>query len=388
MVAVRSARWDDEVTQSHQMIVRVDVLRRGETVLTIDGGTPATGGVTDGSVQVERSLIRRTAQLTLVDPGDKSLVPSTPGHPLSVYGNELRIWRGVRYADGTDELLPIFTGPIADWDDSGYPAISVNAFDRADRVQRHRFERPTAIDRGTNYILAIQRVLQTAWPEIVMSFPTSNLTSPGLLFEEQGDPWEQAKKMAASLGNELLFDAMGVCTMQSEPDPASQSPLFTYVEGDNLSYPAEAARSVLLSAGRSSSNRGRYNKVIATGENTDNSATYRAEAWDADPTSPTYIGGDYGVVPRWYASQFIASSGQAAGAARSVLRSELGQTDPVPFSIVANPALELGDVVRLVRTRTDLDVTRSMDKLSLPLSVEGAMDVVTRNLVSIEDATT
>src|SRR4051812_16254012 len=281
------------------MIVQVDVLHLGQPVLTLDT-------VTGGSVDVERSLIRRQATVTVIDPGDGSLIPSDPGDALSVYGNELRIWRGIQYGDGTRELVPIFTGPISDVDED-YPQITVKAYDRADRVSRHRFEQPNVIGAGTNYISAIQRIIEQAMPDVQCSFPDTSLVTPQLVFEEQGDPWDAAKKMAASLGNELLFDAMGVCTMYAEPNLTYAAPLLTYAEGDNASFPDLASRAVLLGVTRSRSNRARFNKVIATGENTDNSAVYRVEAWDADPSSPTYIGGDYGVVPRWYASQFITS---------------------------------------------------------------------------------
>jgi hypothetical protein len=372
-----TARWDSAITASHTMAVQVDVLNRNVPVLTLNT-------VTGGSVEVERTLIRRQASVTIVDPGDGSLIPNSPTDPLSVFGNEIRIWRGLAYPDGTQELVPIFTGPIAEVEED-WPVITVKAFDRADRVQRHRFEVPNVIGSGTNYIVAIQRVIETADPGVEFNFPATNLVTPQLMFEEQGDPWDAAKKMAASMGNELIFDAMGVCTMYSEPGATVTNPAFTFTEGDNAEFPELAARATLLGATRSRTNRGRFNKVIATGENTDNSAVYRVEAWDADPSSPTYIGGDFGVVPRWYASQFITSNAQAAGAARSVLQAELGQTDQIPFEVIPNPALDVGDPVRVIRTRAGIDTTRTIDKLSIPLDPGTAMPIVTRSQVTIED---
>jgi hypothetical protein len=370
--------WNTAVTASHTMAVQVDVLNRNVPVLTL-------GTVTGGSVEVERTLIRRQASLTIVDPGDGSLIPSSPNDPLSVYGNEIRIWRGIVYPDGTRELVPVFTGPIAEVEED-WPQITVKAFDRADRVQRHRFESPNVIGSGTNYILAIQRILEAADPGIEFNFPATSLVTSQLMFEEQGDPWEAAKKMAASMGFELIFDAMGVCTMYAEPGANVTNPLFVFAEGDNASFPEQATTATLLGATRSRTNRGRFNKVIVTGENTDNSAVYRAEAWDADPSSPTYIAGDYGVVPRWYASQFVTSNAQAAAAARSVLQAELGQSDQIPFEIIPNPALDVGDPARIVRARAGIDTTRTIDKLSIPLDASSGMSVITRSQVAIEDA--
>lgn len=377
MAYTTTDRWDTAVTASHTMVVQVDVLNRNVPVLSLDT-------VTGGSIEVERTLIRRQASVTIIDPGDGSLIPNDPNDPLSVYGNEIRIWRGIRYPDGTEELVPIFTGPIAEVEED-WPTITVKAFDRADRVQRHRFEVPNVIGSGTNYIVAIQRILETADPGIEVNFPATSLATPQLMFEEQGDPWEAAKKMAASMGYELIFDSMGVCTMHAEPGAVVTNPAFIFAEGDNADFPEYATTATLLGATRSRTNRGRFNKVIATGENTDNSAVYRAAAWDADPTSPTYISGDYGVVPRWYASQFITSNAQAAGAARSVLRAELGQTDQVPFEVIPNPALDVGDPVRVIRARAGIDTVRTIDKLSIPLDAGSPMQLVTRSQVAIED---
>jgi len=61
---------------------------------------------------------------------------------------------------------------------------------------------------------------------------------------------------------------------------------------------AEGTDGVLLSLKRSANAATTYNGVIATGEGTSAEDRGAGEAWDEEPTSPTYRYGEYGQVPR------------------------------------------------------------------------------------------
>jgi hypothetical protein len=91
-----------------------------------------------------------------------------------------------------------------------------------------------------------------------------------------------------------------------------------------------------------------YNVVVASGENAeDNVAAVSATASDTDPTSPTYVSGPFGRVPKFYSSATIISSGLAQAAAAKLLRDVLKPTATVSLTSLPNPCLEPGDVLRV-----------------------------------------
>lgn len=359
-----SARFLAAVAEPHTLAVRVALLQDGEEVDTLDtlGGTVTLDG---------NAATRGTVDLAFADDGTLGLVPDTPASPLAPYGNELRVERGIEYLDGTIETIPLGVFRINDVDvndtDDGLH-IRVTGQDRSARIIDARFEAPYQVAAATPITDAIADTIGLVYPEVVTNFATTSLTTPQVIAEEGGDRWAFCQQIATGAGMELFFDGDGELVLRPVTPPAG-SPVTSLVEGED---------GVLLEAARKWSRQGAFNRVIATGENTSETAPVRGVATDDNPNSPTYYYGPFGPCPRFYSSPFITTADQAASAAQAILSRELGTTQSVDFGTVVNPALEPGDVIRVTRERAGIDEDDVIDTLSIPLAAEGAMSGTTR----------
>jgi len=100
-----------------------------------------------------------------------------------------------------------------------------------------------------------------------------------------------------------------------------------------------------------------YNGVIATGEGPEIATPVRAEAWDDDPTSPTYRYGLFGQVPYLYSSSLLTTQAKAQAAADAKLAQLLGKSTSLSWSQIVHPGLAPLDVVE-VETVVSRTVTR------------------------------
>lgn len=347
-------------SQSHTSVVTADIYTAG---VAVSLNLP----VVSGSVTIDgRAALRRRCTVTVLDV-DGTYAPSTPSSRLAPYGNELVLKRGVT---GDMASLGVFRIATAKVNDTGPVTIELAGFDRAGTVQAARFETPYTVAAGTNYATAIQALITSRYSGLTFSFATTSRLTPLLVFEEGSDPWEAAQKMAASIGMEVFFDAVGTCVLRPEPDPnAVGVAVTTYTEG-TAGVVVEVTNDLDADPG--------YNKFIVSGEPVDGSAPVRAEALDNNPASPTYFYGAYGRRPRFFRSQFITTTAQAQETANALLLRELGGSEQVSFSAVPNPAHDAGDIVRVVRARIGVDTVAVIDSLTMPLEPAGLMRVATR----------
>src|SRR6266542_3519343 len=109
----------------HKVATRVDLLTQGDTI-----DLTAAGIVADGHVSVASTETRRTMELLLVDPA-KLWTPYDVNDLLAPAGNELRLWRGIDFQDGSDpELVPLGTFRFTQVD-APAPAIQLQGYDRS-----------------------------------------------------------------------------------------------------------------------------------------------------------------------------------------------------------------------------------------------------------------
>jgi hypothetical protein len=364
-----SAAFLDAIVESYRVATRIDVLVNGIVEETITDAV-------EGTVTLDLTAqVRGRLDLSIVDDGSLGLVPTSASDLLTPYGNELQVYRGIRYPNGVDELVSLGVFRMDDVkvdDDPNGLLIRIAGLDRAQRVIDARFEDAYQVAAGTNYATAIANTLQAAWVDIPLDLAATTLTTPQLIAEEQGDRWAFCQEMAASIGYRLYFDGDGVAV--TRPVTATgDSPTTMIAEGDH---------GVLISAARGWGRQGTYNRVIATGENTGETAPARGVATDDNSASPTYYFGPYGKVPMFYVSQFIVTDAQAADAAASLLSKQLGTTQTVDFGSLVNPALEPDDLATIIRARAGIDEQHIIDSLTIPLNADGTMTGSTRAVVS------
>lgn len=359
-----TAAFAQVIAGSHQVATRVDVLFNREVIFQ---GI----AVTSGQVTYDRNAARLARlSLTVADP---LRLPVAADDILTPFGYELGVWRGV-YLPGyhpspvlTDELIPLGVFPIQQSAVDGVTLVSsITAEDRSRLVSDARFEDDYQIAAGTNYVTAIQSMIEAGVSGLTYLFPSTTFTTPLLTFAAQEDRWEKAQEMTKSLGNELLFDGLGRLTMRPEPT-FTATPVASIAEGVNMTAASVALDRV-----------GAYNRVIATSANSSTGDVFRGVVTDDNPASPTYYFGPFGKKPRFFASEFLASDAQAASAAASILTANIGVASSVDFGVLPDPRLECSDVVQITRTALGLDDLHIIDTLTIGLGADSGMSGTSR----------
>lgn len=348
---------------------------------------------------------------------DTGIVPDDALDILAPFGNELRLWRGIRvetteaitysdiaedYATYTDidtlidtygallsatevitqdELVPlgVFVLTKVDIEETeGGVNISVDGQDRSLKISRNRWTDTYTVARGTNVVTAITNLLQNRWDDIQISFASSDETVGKSVFgtEPENDPWQDAKKLAKSAGLDLYFDGNGVARLEPVPTYEETTPVEIYTENEEA---------MVLGVKRSLNTEQTYNGVIAVGSNSNSDTIYRAEAWDEDPESPTYRFGKFGSVPRFYASPMIQTQRAAEKVAVAILNRSKGAQESISWNQITDPSLEAGDLISLTNTATKVNQLLIIDRMTIPLGASLAMSCIARTIRTMTD---
>lgn len=360
-----------EVRRSHVSVARAEVWRGSQKVLDLP--------VQDGSVSVSVSqATRRTCSVTLqVSRADNDLVPSTAVDAITPFGNELRLYRGVEYADGTQEVVPlgvfVMTSITFDQTSSGI-SISISGVDRSIRVSRNLWLEPYQVSAGA-LTAALTGILQNRWPAVELSFPTIavNVQQQVLGQESGSDPWKDAVYLAEVAGYDLFFDQNGICVLQPFPSPDSASVVASFADTD-----------VLVKVARTDTTTDTYNGVVYVVESSWLLTPFRVEVWDDDPASPTYRYGPFGEVPKVVSQSAITDNNAATAAAALLLSNGLGLAQNVSWESIVDPALDVNDVVLVQNTGTKTDRVMIIDQVTIPLSPSTAMQATARTVRVLE----
>lgn len=365
-----SERFLETVRKTHTIKTKIEIYdTANQTILS--EAEPIAGEVT---IDTRRS-IRRMCSLEFVDK-DGTLVPTNnKSSVLLPYNREVRIYRGVVYGDGTEEMVPLGVFIITNVDivdNAQGVKVTISGSDRSLRLTRAKFtNHEFFIDSGTPKETAIADMLKYRYPQIQTLFPATNQTTPIIYptLDQSSDPWREAIKIAESAGMDLYFDENGICRMRPIPNPDLGLPTITYEDG---------SESVLTSLSRSLSSDDTYNGVIFTGEGTNLSIGVLGEAWDENPASPTYRY-TYGEVPIFMSSPMVLTVGEAEQAAVAELRKKLGAVEQINWEQIVNPAHDVYDLVKVIRTPSGVDATLMLDAVTIPLGPQQTMNAIGRS---------
>lgn len=365
----RSALFDATIAQSHDLLVRADVLSGGEVVAE---GLPVVGGQVVGD---RGQFARRTCTAVISDP---AYAPAgLPGELLAPYGNELRLWRGAVTPAGP-ELLPLGTFGIrsVEFDDgAAFQGITVTGIDRCKRLQESRFPYPRTTDVQFSAINMVRDLIWEVLPgvDITVDPRLTDVLMPQVTWQQDRDA--AITDIMTALGGELFCDPLGGFVMQPVPTVAA-GPVFTVAGGPG---------GVLVTARRSLSRDGVFNGVIARSSTTAASQIPAvSDLWvDDDPTSPTYWDKKgFGEQVGFYESSLLVSYAQANTAARALLANQLGAARSLNYSQAVNPAIEPGDVGAVVNAVTGATEWHLHDQITIPLDAAGVMTAQTRSTVN------
>jgi hypothetical protein len=225
-------------------------------------GDPVALPLSDGSVTIDRTADhRRRLDLTLAPnyPVDHPLAgqevyPDDPGDPLSVYGAEIIVKRGVRFANETIELVQLGVFRVEDASVS-IPGgeVQVSGWDRSRQVLDERFVKPRRFDAQLATTL-IQLLITEVHADAVFDVQTSDSTMLRKHVVDQ-DRWPEVQRIANLIGCDVYPDEQGVWIIADSPDPGP--PVWTVDAGPG---------GVLVSASNSVTREGVPNAVVTTGE--------------------------------------------------------------------------------------------------------------------------
>jgi len=367
--------YRDALAAPHQAYTRFEVWRGTSKIedmnpldrsaVRVDSAPVYTGGSVRATLN---SRVTRQLSMTVPD----YLYPFKATDLLNPYGTELRGFRGLRYGDGSTEEFPIFVGPIIDVRPSGGGSATLSASDRAYLVAGNGFPTPQRAGVGSLVLDEFERVVLDALPSA--TFGTSDALTevvPELSYDQdRGQALDQLAKTASAFWYDLADGSFVLRRV-----PWTQPQVATFV----LKDASDGTPGTVQTAFPQRSAQGIYSRVTVTSESPDGGPPTYFTADDVDPTSPTYIGGPFGIRSATVRTTTAANQGQVKETAETLLRRARALTEPWQVTCVPDGSLELGDAFTLLYK--GYSVVQVVAGLTMPLETTGNMTIDGRSLV-------
>lgn len=362
-----TTKFKAAILLNHKVVVYAEVWNSERKLIDLNIDT--------GKVSVTaNNNIRRTCEIHLTtDRTTTNLVPATGFDSLAPFGNQLKLFRGIQYDDGTTESIPLGVFVMTEvkvTDRNEGVDMVIRGEDKSIIVSRNKWTSAYQMINGT-LETSLTALLQNRYPDIKLDFPITNVTVNQIVLGSDSslDPWADAVNIAQLVGYDLFFDVKGVCTMKQFPSLDASSVVATYKEGSGTT---------VTQVDRNISTKETYNGVIYTIEGSQVTTPIRVEIWDDNTASPTYRYGVFGSVPTFITTNLINTSADAIKAASLILNTVIGAQEQIDFSSVVDPSLDVNDVVYIKSIGSKVDRTVIIDSLDIPLEYTGTLSVKTR----------
>ena len=355
-----SGNFKSYLRENHIVVSKAEVWSVDQKLATLE--------ISEGTVEVKaKSAVRRTCSVTLTTTRElNSLVPDNDFDLLTPFGNELRLFRGIQFDDGSVEYVPLGVFVIIDVvikDTNDGVQINLAGDDRSLIVSRNKWTEPYQMVNGS-----LDR-----YPDAQTNFTATNVTINQVVLgtERNNDPWKDAVEIAELVGYDLFFDANGIAQLAPFPTLDGSTIVASFKEGEETT---------ILDLDRTISTRETYNGVIYIVEGAEVPVPIRVEVFDEDSTSPTYRFGKFGEVPIFVSSNLLTTEAEAIIAASSLLNLYIGAQETISWNSLVDPTLDVQDVVYIKADGAKVDRVVIIDSLSIPLSPEASMSAVARTV--------
>lgn len=382
-----------------------EILTEDWPAISTTGHVPKPG-ITGGSVTQQKNQDQRwTCQMTVVDPTGYLDTDDV----FDPFGNELQIYTGLAYNDGSYELKLIGTFRMTDVeikDSGGAVTIQINGQDRSRIIARNTANLYYQTGLNQAYTDTIRQIAQKQYPGVVFNgtaqdwlntppvgigqFEGGDLTSRmiftpgvyGLTFQDGDNLWSESRNMAAALSCDLFFGRRGWLNLYQDPNmnymngslPALSNPITTFVEGETCTF---------ISMDKKKSDQDAYSAVVITGEGQilgQSQLPIRSiTATDNDPTSPTYVNGPYGQVLYEETNDYMLTQAQINQYANFKLATMVGRQQVIQIEGFSDSSLDVDDVIAATRNRLGIvNQLFIVDTIQYPITVQDTMKLTTR----------
>lgn len=362
-----TARFQEALTRPHTVAIRIQVRRAGQLVFEQEAYRPDGTSVWFHGGSILRvtlsSRVTRVARIVLAG----NLYPRTPADVFAPWGNELAMWRGIRYGDGTVEDFPIFTGPItgaAQLDDG---RCEVRASDRAQWVIDAGFTRlwstrqPNTEEEFKSII--IDAVADAQFRKVA----TFGQQLPKMTWEfDRGQALDDVVKAVSAV---WLTDAAGLYMLMPLPWGRPVTSLRTL----SLARDSGTVSKFLSSHSRDDL----FNEIVAASEQPNGKPPITSIVADQNPGSPSFIGGAFRRKTAFVESAASTTRQQLRNVAEDALARGLTWTEAFTVTMAPDPTIELGDAYTLaVPEGPQVQVVTGFD---MPLDTQTQMTVSMRS---------
>lgn len=346
----------------HEPTTRVEVWAQDVRIDSYgDAGLPFFDGNISATLnsQVTRQLEMSTAE---------SLFPAEIDDLLAPYGNELRVFQGVKPGAGVPYEWQTFRGRIndAELDDSG--TVNISAVDRAGDINDAGFILPENSEPANTLTAEFRRLVLDGVPDATFgAFDAIGGITPVMSWE-----WNRATACddLAAAGSAFWYVlANGDYVMRFIPWSVDQTPLLTLTDGEGGS---------LLSAVPRRSRENVFNGITAVGERADGTTPVYASQFDNNSASPTFVGGKFGLKSKLLQAPAAQSQDQALSMAKAALHQASSLTISWVIGMAIDASLELGDTF-IISARNLPPSTQVVSSFNLPMTA-GPMNVTLRAL--------
>ena len=218
-------------------------------------------------------------------------------------------------------------------DDGTSVSVTVKGHDAVNRARRGGYGGRTVDISGMTVSAALAVTLSALGvDEYRIASSAATVPNPYVL-GQLNDPWEDVSELAQMAGCDVYADRLGVIVVAPRPEP--QTVKFDWQEGPSCPVVG------LTRAPRTSSIR---NRVVVTSSSPD-VTPFSVVVEDTDPSSPTWVGGPFGVRETRIESDKIADQEGALGMGRASYARWIRGADDLTVEAVQRPDLEFRDLV-------------------------------------------
>lgn len=347
--------YRNALATAHEAYIRVDVLD-GNRVPLVEDVVILGGSVT----ATLTSRVSRQLDITLTEDN----YPYEATGLYAPYGNIIRAWRGIQFADGTRYRWVVFIGRIQEAALNSDGTCTIAASDFATDIVDAKFFAPQNSTPGITITQQMLSLISEGYPQADFGTSgSSNVLVTPLTW--QTDRASALDELGTSIGFFWYPLANGDFVLRRYPWTVQSTPVVTYRDGDGGS---------VISSQAIRTREGIYNSLTVSGERLNGDNPVYAVAQDTNPTSPTFVGGPFGLRHQLLRLQTPGTVGAAQGAASNNLRRLISLTDTWQWEMTPDAALELGDPV-LLNVHDRPPVTQVIASMHIPLDLSSMMTV-------------